>query len=360
MTAILPFAAPLWATIAAAPISWMRHAVELLAKLPGSDVPLPSKSILLIAIYYALLCIPLLPTVRPRLKKSLRLSPAMAVLLFALLPLTGGSARTSDGSLRVTVLSIGAGQCCVLELPDGQVAMLDAGSATLSEPVQKCVAPFLRAIGRGSIDQVWLSHGDYDHVSAAAEIIRDYRVEHVVISDDFESHAADTPTDEALMETIRDRHVPLDHVHVGQHVAVAKDVDIEVLWPPPNSTLTSNNSGLVLKLTYARRTILFPADIQQLPEASLLRNPNQLRCDVLLAPHHGSFETTTPAFISAADPLYIVSSNDRSLTQKQRIFERHLGNRPLFRTHRCGAITIEIDKTGGLTVTPFLKSDQHQ
>src|SRR5439155_23225483 len=70
MTAMLPFAAPLWATIAGAPIAWMRHAVDLLAMLPGSDVPLPAKSISLIVIYYALLCIPLLPIVLPRLTQA--------------------------------------------------------------------------------------------------------------------------------------------------------------------------------------------------------------------------------------------------------------------------------------------------
>jgi beta-lactamase superfamily II metal-dependent hydrolase len=80
----------------------------------------------------------------------------------------------------------------------------------------------------------------------------------------------------------------------------------------------------------------------------------------MLAPHHGSGESTTAALIAAADPLYIVSSNDRTLSQKQRVFERQIGKRELFRTNRCGATTITIDRTGGLTVTPFLSSDEAQ
>ncbi len=139
---------------------------------------------------------------------------------------------------------------------------------------------------------------------------------------------------------------------------LGKSVSIDVLWPPPKGSFgLTNNDDLVLKLNYARRTILFPADIQQTAQAALLKSPAQLHCDAMLAPHHGSGETTTPAFVAAADPLYIVSSNDRTLTQKQFRFEKQIGDRPLFRTNRCGATTITIDRTGGLTVTPYLQNE---
>jgi beta-lactamase superfamily II metal-dependent hydrolase len=75
---------------------------------------------------------------------------------------------------------------------------------------------------------------------------------------------------------------------------------------------------------------------------------------VLIAPHHGSSETSTAAFLAAADPLYIVSSNDRTLTQKQRLFDKLVAKRPLFRTNQCGAVTITIARDGGLTVKPFV------
>src|SRR5439155_27205229 len=200
-----------WATMAATPVAGMRHVLDWLAMLPGSDVPLPARSPSLIVVYYALLLLPLVPAVRPVLKRSLRLAPACAVILFALLPLSGGAARIGDGSLRVTILAVGAGQCAVVELPDGRAVLIDAGSASLADPVHKCIGPFLRTCGRGSIDEVWLSHGDYDHVNAAAEIIRDWRVPRVIVSSAFEDHSAGA-TDEALLETIRDRHVALEHV----------------------------------------------------------------------------------------------------------------------------------------------------
>ena len=67
LTAIIPGGAGIWATIAAAPIALMRHGVDWLAHIPGSDVPFPSKSISLILVYYALLALCLLPIVAPKL-----------------------------------------------------------------------------------------------------------------------------------------------------------------------------------------------------------------------------------------------------------------------------------------------------
>ena len=58
----------------------------------------------------------------------------------------------------------------------------------------------------------------------------------------------------------------------------------------------------------------------------------------------------------AVNPSSIVSSNDRSLTTKQRTFESPevLGGRPLYRTNRCGAITVRLAHDGTVTVETFL------
>lgn len=356
LTAIMPFGASWWASIAAAPVAMMRHTVDALAHVPGSDVPLPAHSSSLIVVYYSLLCAPLFVPIRwPKLCWTCRFGPAGALLLFILLPLTGGATRLGDGSLRVHVMAVGAGQCCLIELPDGRDILLDAGSTSLADPMRKCIGPYLRNRGLADIDEMWLSHGDFDHMNAAGEVIRTYDVPTVRFSTEFERHAADDPPDVELLNTIRQEEAKVERLCRGDRIDLGKGATLEVLWPSRDAKFSSNESGLVLKLTYARRTILFPADIQHRGEAELLRNADELRCDVLLAPHHGSSERTTRDFVAAADPLYIVSSNDRSLSQKQRLFERQIGDRKLFRTNECGAVTIQIDKTGGLTVTPFIQ-----
>ena len=92
---------------------------------------------------------------------------------------------------------------------------------------------------------------------------------------------------------------------------------IEVLWPPAHSTANSNDTGLVLRLVYGNRSVLFPADIQVPPEMELLREPQRLKSDVLVAPHHGSSEDSTGGFVTAVSPRIILSSNAGRLSSKQ-------------------------------------------
>jgi competence protein ComEC len=89
--------------------------------------------------------------------------------------------------------------------------------------------------------------------------------------------------------------------------------------------------------------------------AGLLQAPERLRADVLVAPHHGSCEKLTAQFLRAVAPSYVVSSNDRTLTAKQREFDRVASQLPVLRTHRCGAVTVRFDEQGNVRVDSVLR-----
>jgi beta-lactamase superfamily II metal-dependent hydrolase len=101
---------------------------------------------------------------------------------------------------------------------------------------------------------------------------------------------------------------------------------------------------------------LFPADIQVDAMRELLKMPGELKADVLVAAHHGSSDVTTPAFVAAVNPEFIVSSNGSPLTAKQKLFEGEIGGRRLYRTSACGAITVHIAPDGGMGVETFVQS----
>src|SRR5205807_6665322 len=96
-------------------------------------------------------------------------------------------------------------------------------------------------------------------------------------------------------------------------------------------------------------------DIQAPAEQSLLADAAGLQSDVLVAPHHGSAEETTAKFLDAVNPQTILSSNDRTLSGKQREFEKLTGDRPLLRTHSAGAITIRLGADGKMRTSRVLK-----
>jgi competence protein ComEC len=264
---------------------------------------------------------------------------------------------TSTGpEIRITLISVGAGQCAVVRTSDHHAVLIDVGSDTVSDLRRRLLTPYLRAVGCSSVDEVILSHGDYDHIGGAAEVFQDYGQPPFFVSPQFARQAKGNVPAEELLETLFDADRPPKIIHQGDHLDLPGGATLDVLWPPVNCDMNSNNCGLVLKLEYAGRTVIFPADIQEPAERELLKNPKSLKCDVLIAPHHGSAETTTAGFLRAADPQMILASNAAKLSLKQRVFDALAMRRPLYRTSRYGAITITIDAAGRISIDTFLPS----
>jgi len=354
-TAICPPLAAAWASACAAPVMILRHAVHWMARVPGADLPMTRPGMGSILLYYTLLVLPLIGWPRRPVRWCARCAPVGACAMLVL-PLCGGVAPHHDRStgMHITLLSLGAGQCAVVEPADGGVILVDAGSSTLTDPCRTCMEPFLRHEQCRSIDSIWLSHGDYDHISAVRNLMPEYDVHEVVTSPSFRRHAHESKPCNALLEMLDGTQRSPHQVVAGNHTQIGNHVAIEVLWPPADCSMNSNNAGMVLRLTCAGRSILFPADIQEPAERELLKHPERLRSDVLVAPHHGSHESTTARFVAAVDPKVIAASNDERLSMKQRIFDAETSHWPLYRTSRCGAITIDVANDGTIRLTPFL------
>jgi competence protein ComEC len=133
-----------------------------------------------------------------------------------------------------------------------------------------------------------------------------------------------------------------------------------MLWPTLNSleNLQPNDASLVVLLEHetdaGTRRILFTGDIQEQGIAGLFESGSTLAADVLIAPHHGSREDNTAALIEAVNPTWIVSSNGRTLSQKQVSFTEAAGDREFLRTSNVGAVTIHIWPDGTIEVSGFL------
>jgi len=363
LTLLLPGAAALWANACLLPMIGLRYAVAGVDRLPGASTMVSAPSVGLIILYYGAIFFPLLPIKRRELKWSLRLAPALACLVLLVLPATGQSAESiaaprNDDSLTVTLLSIGAGQTAVVHPPGQGVDMVDTGSSDVTDVARSVVTPYFHAMGISRIDRILLSHGDFDHISAAADLFLAYDQPPVCLSPHFVRHAVGNMPAETLLQTLEDAGKNPTIIKTGDHIDLGGGASIDVLWPPADCTMNSNNCGEVLKLRFAGESVLFTADIQEPAESALLKNPDQLKSDVLVAPHHGSAEDITPLFLHAVSPKLILASSATRLTHKQKRFNQMAAHWPLYRTGDYGAIELSIGHDGKLTLHTFRPSPE--
>lgn len=356
LTLLLPSAAEIWSAVAVRPVAWMRGMVDWLATLPGADVPFPAPPVWMVLLYYALLLAMLVPMPQIALRWSARTVSLAGCMMLAIIPLRNGVAMMNArmGELKVTLLAIGAGQCCVIEPPGALPVLVDAGSMGMSDVLHKVLGPFLRRQGQRDIGSIFISHSNTDHFSAVSDIATAYEVPDIHVSPQFRRHSIDNAPAEGLLRALDQLDTPPRQVQIGRKFDLGAGALLEVLWPPAESQFDSNNCSLVMRLTFAGRSVLFTGDIQSAAQRELMQLPDQLKSDVLVAPHHGSFESTTTAFIDAVSPSAIVCSNDRTLSVRQKQFDQATAGRNVLRTHTSGAITIRISKNGDLNVEPHL------
>jgi competence protein ComEC len=107
----------------------------------------------------------------------------------------------------------------------------------------------------------------------------------------------------------------------------------------------------VLRIDSAHGSVLIPGDLEGPAEAALLaRHGDELRADVLVAPHHGGKRTSTAAFVSAVSPgevIFPVGYRNRYGHPWSAVADRYASaGARIHRTDRHGAVRVVLDAAG--------------
>src|SRR5471032_3702527 len=113
-----------------------------------------------------------------------------------------------------------------------------------------------------------------------------------------------------------------------------------------DKSLKPKDRSCTIKITAGKHAILLAGDIEAAQEAQLrVRLGGALAADVLLAPHHGSGTSSTPAFLNAVHPslaVFQVGYRNRYHHPKKEVYQRYadFGIERL-RTDESGALLLD-------------------
>ncbi|MCK4659131.1 MAG: ComEC/Rec2 family competence protein [Phycisphaerae bacterium] len=255
--------------------------------------------------------------------------------------------RRGDGRLTMTVLSVGRGTSVVLELPDGRVVLYDAGASGSYDPGAATIVPFLRHRRIDRVDAVLISHPNLDHFSGLPTVLKHIPTGPVYLTRYFERLSTAGKPSRALLEELSAGKHSMEIMGKGCNPLVFGDVTFEALWPPADmmGEIENNETSIVIRITYAGRSILLTGDIEELGQGRLLAE-GDLCADVLLLPHHGSLRHNTLEFVEAVAPDILIRSSFVRSADQGFGYEPIIAHRRYFNTADHGAVTVTLDQAG--------------
>lgn len=252
-----------------------------------------------------------------------------------------------SGTLELTYLDVGEGQCGVMRTPSGKTVVLDCGTSSWRNSEQvgsKLVATYLQQQGIDRIDLAILSHPHTDHVSGYAGLLAEKPAKTVL---DIGARHGIPPYVKFLRE-VRKSGAKYRIARRGQSIDFGDGVRIDVLSPDPSVDYPDlNENSMVLRVTYRRAAVLLCADVGAQTEARILESGERVRAQVMQVGHHGSKSASSAEWLAAVRPGVAIISCGRGDSYGHPSSEtldrlRAVGAR-VYRTDRHGAVTVITD-----------------
>ena len=260
-------------------LEYFMAAVRLVSMLPGGEWHVAAPSAFSMVLFYG--CLVLL---WQRVgHTAFRLTACIGVLLVLLWWAWSPRMFLDGDHFRVTFLDVGQGDSAVVELPDGQVVLIDGGTTYERFDMGRAVvAPFLWNRGIHAIDQVIGTHPQLDHVGGLAWVVRHFTVKRYWGSGDTRGELFYR----RLQQSLADRGLQEQVAREGQEIVSSGPCRLVVLNPPADERLNVslheshagghelNNRSVVTRLTCGNHTMLFAADVERDGLSRMTRAPS--------------------------------------------------------------------------------------
>lgn len=246
----------------------------------------------------------------------------------------------APGTARIWVFDVGQGLAVAVRTQQ-HALLFDTGPdyADDADSGNRILVPALRSLGVDRLDTLILSHGDIDHIGGTDSVLQAIPTERLLTSLD---------ADDRRLAGVADVRACRDGLQWDWD-----GVHFELLHPPATAKAKrhNNNRSCVLRIGVGEHHILLTGDIEAASEARLVQlHPDKLPADLLVAPHHGSRSSSSPAFVAAVAPRYVVFTTgyrNRYHHPHPEVVRRYREQgSQLLRSDHDGAIIIDLGASG--------------
>ncbi len=307
---ILSFLSPLYYFV----ISFVEYIINLLSKIQLLSFIFKKPSMIIIIIYY----IVIICSLNSKRKR----------FLLILLLIIHNNINLLIKEKLITYLDVGEGDSIVIK-NNNHLFLLDTGGNIYSNYSDNTMN-YIKSLGFNKIEALILSHGDFDHMGEAINLVNSFRVEKVIFNCGLYS--------DLEKELIQE----LDAKKIKYYSCINKLDNLYFLKTRECDSENDNSSVIYKELNGYK--FLFTGDASITTEKEIMSRYNLPDIDVLKVGHHGSRTSSSKEFINEINPKYSIISvgkNNRYGHPNKEVLNV-LKDSKIYRTDQDGSIMFKI------------------
>ena len=198
------------------------------------------------------------------------------------------------------------------------------------------VIPLLKSLGIRRLDYLILTHGDYDHMGEAINIVDTIKVDEVILNnDDYNELELE------FIKVLEKKRIPY-----YQNMKELNMSNNKLFFLNNEVYDNENDSSHVIYIDFKKIKLLLMGDAGVEVEKDILEKYELDDIDILKVGHHGSKTSSSKEFIDIINPKYSVISvgkNNRFGHPNHEVLN-NLNNSKIYRTDQNGSITFMVKK----------------
>lgn len=204
--------------------------------------------------------------------------------------------NTNDiGKLYVYFLDVGQADSILIKM-DNEYTLIDAGN----NEDGSLLVNYFKELKIDNFKYVIATHPHEDHIGGMDDIINNFNIENFYMPNKLST----SKTFEDVLDALDNKNMTYINPKEGYKFNMS-DAVFEVIYEGLDNSDT-NDSSIVVKLTYYNNSFLFTGDITSKVEKLII--DKDIKSDVLKVAHHGSNYSTTDIFLDKVSPKYAVIS----------------------------------------------------
>jgi len=244
----------------------------------------------------------------------------------------------------ITFIDVGQGDSTLMHLNNKNI-LIDTGG-NISYDLSNNIINYLKSVGVKNINYLLLTHGDYDHMGEAINLVENFKVEKVIFN-----CGSYNDLEKELIKVLDNKKIP--------YYSCIKELNIndnKIYFLNSKVYDNENDNSSVIYTELNNHKFLFMGDAGVEVEKDLIEKYNLQNIDVLKVGHHGSKTSSGEKFINEINQKYgiiSVGKNNRYGHPNKEVLN-NLDNSKVYRTDQDGSImfTIKNSKLKIETCTP--------